>query len=106
MKTEEDDFPFKAIIREKYFKLYKEMKSKGLAYFEPGFELYYLSMAYTIMIYYTNEEKYEECCLIRDLIDDFMRKQPGAAQISIMKMIKNDEELFRKHPHLKNRRKP
>ena len=102
MQKEFDEYSYENMMKKKYDKLYKEMLQKGDQYFETGFELYYLSMAYTIMIVFMQEEKYEECSVIRNVIHSFMLNKPGSLEISIRNMKRHQEEILRNQFNIKN----
>jgi hypothetical protein len=89
--------------RAKYDRLYNELQLKGEKFFEPGYELYYLSMAYEMMIVFIQEEQYEKCHEIKAAIIFFMFDKPGALDITIRNMPQHHRELL--GIHIKNKKR-
>lgn len=83
--------------RAKYDRLYNELQQKGEKFFEPGYELYYLSMAYEMMIVFIQEEQYEKCHEIKAAIIFFLFDKPGALDITIRNMSEKHREIFGVH---------
>ena len=79
--------------KQRYQKLYKAIVEKGINYFEPGFELYYLHMAHSILAEFILEEKYEECAVIKETIELFMFQKPGALEILLRNMRTTFSEI-------------
>lgn len=84
---------FMLLKKQRHQTLYKAIEEKGINYFEPGFELYYLHMAHSILVEFMQEEKYEECAVIKETIELFMFHQPGALEISLRNMRSTFSEI-------------
>ena len=92
---QDQSFTKELMIKEKE-KTYAEMVLKGKSYYEDGFEIFYLHLAYQAFIGFLLEEAYEKCAVISTSINAFV-KSTNCPQKNVMAQIELINKFLKNH---------